>query len=110
MDDHHGWNFSLKPPLLGFVVSLILLYSSYRLDQIHLTSPKVIAFTIIFLCVIQALFQFLFFFHIGMESTPKWNLYAFLFTSFIVLIVVSGTIWIMQSLDYNLMRTAVQGI
>ncbi|MEM8628670.1 MAG: cytochrome C oxidase subunit IV family protein [Chlamydiota bacterium] len=106
MDDHYGWNFSTKPPLLGCVASLILLYAGYRLDQVHLSSPTVIAYTILFLCVLQALLQFFFFLHIGLEARPKWNLYAFLFTTFIVILVVSGTIWIMQNLDYNLMRTS----
>ncbi len=105
MDDHYGWNCSLKPQILGFVISLVLIYAAYRLDQVHLTNPSTILFTIMTLCVLQGLAQFFFFLHLGMEQTPRWNLYAFLFTTCILFIVVTGTIWILQSLDHNLMRS-----
>ncbi|MEL7431771.1 MAG: cytochrome C oxidase subunit IV family protein [Chlamydiota bacterium] len=105
MYEDQGWKCSVKPTILGFFVSLIFIYAAYRLDQIHLTNSSAITFAIIALCSIQALLQFLFFFHLGLEEKPKWNLYAFLFTTLILIIVVTGTIWILNSLDYNLMRT-----
>lgn len=103
MDRLQGWNVSLKPLVLGLVFSLILILAAYRIvTYYHLTS-QILIYTVFFLGIIQALIQLVFFLHLGLESKPHWFLITFSFTVLVLLIVVGGSIWIMNNLNYNLM-------
>jgi len=50
---------------------------------------------------VQLIVQMVFFLHIGRGS--HWKAVTFVFTAIFVLIVVVGTIWIMNNLNYNMM-------
>jgi cytochrome o ubiquinol oxidase subunit IV len=103
IDSHHGWNTSFKPPFLGFILSLILIVASYRMiDDYHLSS-WVLTLTLFGMAIGQALIQLVFFLHIGLESQPHWNTITFLFTVLVIVLVVGGSLWIMNNLNYNLM-------
>lgn len=103
IDQRHGWNISFKPPLLGFVFSLLLTVAAYQLaTQYEVTST--IAFVIFGLCVVQGLLQLIFFMFLGLSTKPHWNLITFLFMVLIVIIIVGGSIWIMNNLNYNMMH------
>jgi cytochrome o ubiquinol oxidase operon protein cyoD len=54
------------------------------------------------IAVVQLIVQMVFFLHLG--SGSRWKLVTFYFTLLVVVIVVIGTIWIMNNLDYNMMR------
>ena len=45
----------------------------------------------------------MFFLHMSTERRLRMNVYAGVFTVFVVLCLVIGSIWIMQNLDYNMM-------
>lgn len=53
--------------------------------------------------VMQLLVQLVFFLHIRHESTPRWNLVAFIFMFIFLLIIVVGSLWVMHHLNYNMM-------
>lgn len=101
IDRHHGWNQSYKPLFLGYILSIIFLLGAYRADQYHLSNGTLIL-TLFALAIGQGILQLIFFFHIGLEKKPKWNITALLFTVFVLLIIVGGSLWIMYNLDYNL--------
>jgi len=103
IDLHHGWNFSYKPQFLGFVLSVLLTVSAYRIvTHKHLTDAELIL-TLYGLAIIQAGLQLVFNLHLGLESKPRWNMITFLFTALVLIIIIGGSIWIMSNLDYNLM-------
>lgn len=53
-------------------------------------------------CALLQLFvQLYFFLHMGEEKRPRWNLMALWFAAFIVVVVVGGTLWIMQHLEHQ---------
>jgi cytochrome o ubiquinol oxidase operon protein cyoD len=54
------------------------------------------------IAVVQLVIQAVFFLHIGRGSRLK--LVTFVFAILIVLIVVVGSIWIMNNLDYGMMK------
>jgi cytochrome o ubiquinol oxidase operon protein cyoD len=103
LDREHGWNISLKPPVLGYVLSLIILAGMYRLVARHHLSGSALVWTVFGLGVTQALLQLIFFLHLGLESKPHWNSITFLFALLVVVIVIGGSMWIMQNLNYNVM-------
>jgi cytochrome o ubiquinol oxidase operon protein cyoD len=103
IDPHHGWNVSFKPLYLGFTSAIVFLAAAYRTTvHYHLTGTT-LAWTILGIAGLSALLQLFFFLHVGMGSKPRWHLISFLFTALIILIVVVGTVWIMNNLDYNMM-------
>ncbi|NGX46262.1 MAG: Cytochrome bo(3) ubiquinol oxidase subunit 4 [Chlamydiae bacterium] len=105
IDQHHGWYKSFKPLAIGYTLSLLLIVAAYRfLTQYHLTHTELIIALFSF-CIVQALIQLIFFMHLGIESKPRWNLITFLFTVLVLVIIVGGSIWIMENLEYNLMPT-----
>lgn len=105
IDPQHGWNVSFKPQFLGLVVSLILVFASYLLVRNHHLSNNDLTLTVFGLGILQALAQLVFFLHLGLESKPHWNTITFLFVVLVIVIVIGGSMWIMNNLDYNLMPT-----
>jgi cytochrome o ubiquinol oxidase operon protein cyoD len=59
-------------------------------------------YVVLGIAVVQLVIQAVFFLHIGRGSRLK--LVTFAFAILIVLIVVVGSLWIMNNLDYNMMR------
>lgn len=103
IDEHHGWNASVKPVILGFIFSMILLFGAHRIvTERHLSEGVQVFFLTTFVSI-QALIQFVFFFHLGLESKPRWNLGMFLLTLLLVAIIIGGSIWIMVNIRNNVM-------
>lgn len=57
------------------------------------------------LAAAQMVIQLVFFLHLGNESSPKWNLAAFAFMLLMLGILVIGSLWIMNNLNYNMMMS-----
>lgn len=60
------------------------------------------------LATIQLIVQLVFFLHVGAEARPRWNLTALLFTAIMLLVIVVGSLWIMNNLNYNMMMSKQQ--
>jgi cytochrome o ubiquinol oxidase operon protein cyoD len=103
IDSHHGWNASLKPSFLAFVFSLILIFAAHRIVGEHHLSDGILMLTIFIIALMQAILQLVFFMHLGAESKPHWNSITFLFTVIVIILVIGGSVWIMNNLNYNLM-------
>lgn len=102
IDQHHGWNTSLKPLFLGLVFSLVFIFSVYRIVTHAHVSLWIMETTVLGLGVLQAVLQLVFFMHLGMESKPRWNIMIFFMMVFLIFIVVTGSIWIMVNIDYHM--------
>lgn len=103
LDREHGWNISLKPPVLGYVFSILLVVGMYRFVMRDHLSGSLLIWTVFSFGIVQAILQLIFFLHLGMESKPHWNSITFLFAVLVILIVIGGSMWIMQNLNYNVM-------
>ncbi|MES2122445.1 MAG: cytochrome o ubiquinol oxidase subunit IV [Chlamydiota bacterium] len=109
IDVHHGWNASFKPQCLGFVLSFVLTVAAYLIVVNHHVSPEAIPLTVFGIAIAQAILQLVFFLHLGLESKPHWNSITFLFVVLVIIIVIGGSLWIMNNLDYNLMPNMEHG-
>lgn len=109
IDAHHGWNASFKPQFLGFVLSFVLTVAAYLIVVHHHVSAEAIPITVAGIAFVQALIQLVFFLHLGLESKPHWNTITFLFVVLVIVIVIGGSLWIMDNLNYNLMPTMEHG-
>jgi cytochrome o ubiquinol oxidase operon protein cyoD len=103
IDRNHGWNVSYKPLFLGFMLSLLLAIGMFRIADRELLSGDIFTLAIFGLAIFQALLQLFFFMHVGLEAKPHWVSVSFVFTVLVILIIVGGSIWIMNNLNYNLM-------
>ncbi len=99
---------------LGFLSSIILTLLPLCFIKLHenshhaLFSHDSLLWWAITFAIAQLTVQVIFFLHLKSESGPKWNTIAFGLTIFIVLIVVGGSLWIMQNLDHNMTHMPVE--
>ncbi len=103
IDSHHKWNSKLSPSIIGFILSILCTYAAYWIASGHLLKGAAFFALIAGLGVLQIIFQLIFFFHLGVESKPRWNLAMFLFMGLVVFLIIGGSIWIMYQLNYNTM-------
>lgn len=99
-DNDHG---NLRLYVTGFVLSISLTLAAYLMVVNQTLSKWQLVFAIATLAFIQFLVQLVFFLHLGRELKPRWKLGVFLFMVLIVLIVVIGSLWIMDNLNYRMM-------
>jgi cytochrome o ubiquinol oxidase operon protein cyoD len=103
IDPRHGWNASYKPHFLGFVMSFLLIVAVYRIVMDHELRDALLVTTVVVFTVLSALIQLVFFLHLGMESKPHWFMMTFLFSALVIVIVIGGSLWIMNNINYDLM-------
>jgi cytochrome o ubiquinol oxidase subunit IV len=102
---------TLTSYITGFVLSVLLTLAATGLIWIHINSGHTIfthAFliaAILILAIAQLFVQLIFFMHLADESGPRWKLGALVSAVGIILIVVVGSIWIMNHLNYNMMAS-----
>jgi cytochrome o ubiquinol oxidase operon protein cyoD len=98
---------SIRSYVAGFVLSLMLTLTAYLLVNRHVSSHHaaighgVLIFMLTGLALIQLVVQLVFFLHLDRESKPRWNLTVLLFAVTVVVIVVFGSLWIMNNLNYH---------
>jgi cytochrome o ubiquinol oxidase operon protein cyoD len=101
---YHG---NLRSYLIGLLSSLILTSLSFALVSLHLLPPHVLAWTIGGLALVQASVQLIFFFHLGKETKPKWNVMIFSSMMIILLIITLGSLWVMNDLNTRTMPASL---
>lgn len=95
---------------MGFALSLVLTFIAFGLVMVRLEAgqpilpDQLLVVLLGALALAQFIVQLVFFLHLGTESKPRWKLLVFWFMIIIVLIIVVGTIWIMDNLNYNMMQ------
>lgn len=98
---------SLSSYIAGFILSLVLTLLAYALaadyanSDYKLGSQQFLVGAVVGLALVQLLVQLVFFLHLGRESKPKWNLMVLAFAAMVVVVLISGSLWIMYSLDYR---------
>jgi len=95
---------SLKSYTIGFVLSVILTIFAFALIIKGASVPHWILVVGIFsAAVVQILVHLHFFLHLDRSSEVRWNVLALIFTVFIMVLFVVGTLWIMYDLNIRMM-------
>lgn len=97
------WHGSYKAYAIGFIASLVLTSIAFVLVINETISGMTLVHTLVALALVQALFQLVFFLHVGQEPKPKWETLTFCFMFLILVIIAAGTIWIMDDLSARTM-------
>lgn len=101
-DDHaHG---SLKSYAIGFVLSVILTAIPFWLVMGHVfDKSSTTALVILGFAAVQIVVHMVYFLHMNTKSEGGWSMLALIFTVMLVVIMLSGSIWVMYHLNHNMM-------
>lgn len=92
----------------GFATALGVTLLAFWLVMNEVVRGRGLIAIVMALAVVQLTVQLVFFLHVGEEERPRWNLMALLFMLIILVIIVAGSLWIMNNLNYNMMMTSEQ--
>jgi cytochrome o ubiquinol oxidase subunit IV len=93
---------SLKSYATGFILSIVLTLIPFIMVMNGGLSHSLVIFCIFTAAVLQIIVQLHYFLHLNTSSSMYWNMMSFLFTVFIIVLFVGGSIWIMHSLHYRM--------
>lgn len=96
----HG---SVKSYVTGLVLSLILTIIPFAVVMSGALSVLATVIVIAVTAVLQILVQLVMFMHMSTKADEGWNVMSFVFTLTILVLVVGGSLWIMQHLHLNMM-------
>ncbi len=96
----HG---SKKSYIIGFVLSVILTIIPFGLVMGEMMSGTSAIWMIAIFAAAQVFVQVYFFLHVDFSPEQRNTLYSFLFTLFVVAIVMVGSLWIMHNANENMM-------
>jgi cytochrome o ubiquinol oxidase operon protein cyoD len=94
---------SFKSYTTGFILSIVLTAVAFALVMSGTLPRSVSLFGIVSAAVVQILVHLHYFLHLDTSSAARWNLVALVFTLFIMILFVGGTVWIMYNLNYRMM-------
>ena len=113
--DEHGddgvgaFHATLKGYLTGFVLAAILTAIPFGLVMSGAFAKSGPADALILLlAAIQIVVHMVYFLHMNTKSEGGWNMLALVFTIVLVVITLSGSIWIMFHLNDNMMPSMMQ--
>lgn len=95
---------SIKSYTTGFILSIALTIIPYLIVVNAWLRGSLLVAVLLGFAVLQLYVQLVFFLHMGRSRDQRWNLVAFLFMVLVVLIVVIGSLWIMNNLNYHMMK------
>ena len=96
----HG---SVKEYVIGLLLSVVLTAIPFGMVMNGGFSGGLTLAIILICLVAQVLVQLIFFLHMNGSSDQTWNTVSGVFVVLILLIVVLGSIWIMQHLNHNML-------
>jgi cytochrome o ubiquinol oxidase operon protein cyoD len=88
--------------VVGFGLSLLTTFDAYLLVTRGLLHGKGLVMSLAALAITQLVVQLLCFLHLGKEPKDRLRLWSLLFAALVVMIVVFGSIWIMDNLNYHM--------
>lgn len=103
-DQQHHDHGSLRSYAIGFMLSVVLTAIPFWLVMAKvLTQSSTIAFVILGFAAVQIVVHMIYFLHMNTKSEGGWSMLALLFTAMLVVILLSGSLWVMYHLNHNMM-------
>ena len=112
-DHHHdetgGIHATLGGYVTGFVLSVILTAIPFWLVMGKVfASPTTTTIVILGLGMVQILVHMIYFLHMNSKLESGWTMMALVFTLILVVITLSGSLWVMYHLKSNMMPVTVE--
>ncbi|MDF1760727.1 MAG: cytochrome o ubiquinol oxidase subunit IV [Coxiellaceae bacterium] len=90
--------------IVGFLGSLFLTILAFYAVGNRILSDTGLYVLVSVLAVVQLYVQVIFFLRVNASRQARLNLVSFIFTIIIIGVLLAGSIWIMHSLNVNMMR------
>ena len=106
-DDHHhhdgASHGTFKSYMIGFVLSVILTAIPFWLVMTGVLPTQATALIVMAFAVVQIVVHMIYFLHMNAKSEGGWTILALIFTLVLVVITLSGSLWVMYHLNHNMM-------
>lgn len=97
----HG---TFKGYMTGFILSVVLTAIPFWLVMGGvLPSKQATVLIVMGLAFVQILVHMVYFLHMNTRSEGGWNMLALIFTAVLVVITLSGSLWVMYHMNANMM-------
>ena len=96
----HG---SVKEYINGLICSVVLTLIPFALVMAEIGSTQFIVTVIMICAAAQILVQLIYFLHMNTSSKQMWNTSSAVFVAVIVTIILTGSLWIMEHLNHNML-------
>jgi cytochrome o ubiquinol oxidase operon protein cyoD len=101
--DHEEAHGSRKGYLIGFLLSVVLTAIPFWLVMANPLSSQATALIIMAFAVVQIVVHMIYFLHMNRRAEGGWSMMALLFTLVLVVIALSGSLWVMYHMNQNMM-------
>ncbi len=109
-DDGHDHG-SFKSYVTGFVLAVILTAIPFWLVMGKVIDKSSTAGLVLLgLAAVQIVVHMVYFLHMNSKSEGGWNMLALIFTVMLVVIMLSGSIWVMYHMNHNMMPGMMPGM
>ncbi len=99
---------TLKGYVTGFVLAVILTAIPFYLVMAKtFPSSTVTAIVILAFAAVQIVVHMVYFLHMNGKAEGGWTMLALVFTLVLVVITLSGSLWVMYHLNHNMMPSTV---
>ena len=99
-EEPHG---SRKDYVIGFVLAVVLTAIPFWLVITRPLASQATALIIMVLAAVQMVVHMIYFLHMNRRAQGGWSIMALLFTVVLVLIALSGSMWVMFHMNTNMM-------
>ena len=104
-------HFTLRGYATGFIAAVALTTIPFWLVMGKIfSSSSTTAAVILAFAAVQIVVHMVYFLHMDAKSEGGWNLLALVFTIMLVVIALSGSLWVMYHLNHNMMPDSMQNM
>jgi cytochrome o ubiquinol oxidase operon protein cyoD len=101
---HEAAHGTFKSYMTGFVLSIILTAIPFWLVMGGVFDSKALTAGLVMLfAVVQIVVHMIYFLHMNTKSEGGWTMMALIFTLVLIVIALSGSLWVMHHLNTNMM-------
>ncbi|NJR78201.1 cytochrome o ubiquinol oxidase subunit IV [Sphingomonas corticis] len=104
--DHDGGapHGTRKSYLIGFALSVLLTAVPFAIVMADgIVGPQTAAGICMVFAVVQILVHMVYFLHMNTKSENGWTMMALIFTVIVVVIALTGSLWVMYHMNANMM-------
>ena len=103
-DDDLAYHATVKGYVIGFLLSVVLTAIPFWLVMGKvLPNANVTGLVIMGFAAVQIVVHMIYFLHMNSKVEGGWSMLALIFTAALVLIMLSGSIWVMYHMNTNMM-------
>ena len=102
--DSPGMHATVSGYVIGFILSVVLTAIPFWIVMGKVfENPRTTALVILAFAAVQMVVHMIYFLHMDSKSQGGWNMLALIFTLVLVVITLTGSLWVMYHLNHNMM-------